>query len=305
MWHFSGGLAKFIVSDDSIPLVKGLRPLLLQRIDASLPGVKVMRLRLNRHLPEVDSLEAHTHEWSQLLCYLSGTGALLVRGHEHSVVPGTVVWVPRGQRHGFREFRGRRPLCLAIDLQIAPHKRVFTTATLNDSELGKIKHSLAELSRLGNPESFESRLSAASHTLAILDVQFRALGFLPKHSASVPAFVKKFKDLASSPEASGLSIKELTARLGYQPDYLNRVFKRITGLSLSEQRNATRLETAKAALFKGNSSCAILPSTSLFHGISSAEPKAFNLQNSASRVGRSVAGCRLKNSPELAAIVIF
>ena len=51
-----------------------------------------------------------------------------------------------------------------------------------------------------------------------------------------------------------MSIKELTARLGYQPDYLNRVFKRITGLSLSEQRNATRLETAKAALLRGGTS---------------------------------------------------
>jgi hypothetical protein len=41
--------------------MKGLRPLLLQKINIRLPGVDVMQLRIHRHLPEVDRLEAHSH----------------------------------------------------------------------------------------------------------------------------------------------------------------------------------------------------------------------------------------------------
>ncbi len=224
---------------------------MLQQIETRLPGVRVMRLRLNRHLPEVDALDAHSHTWSQLLCYLSGMGILTIRDEDCPVSPGTLVCVPRGHRHSFRELRGRRPLCLAIDLQIPPLKNAKVFATLNHSELSKIRHHLAEISRLKEPESFESRLSASSQTLAILDIQFRALGILPRDSGPVPAFVKKFKNLVSKPDSLHQSIKELSATLGYQSDYLNRAFKRITGLSLSQQREAVRLEIAKAALREG------------------------------------------------------
>lgn len=237
-----------------VRFVRGLRPLLFQKIDTRITGIKVMRLRLNRHLQEVDSLEEHKHGWSQLLCYLSGSGALEFGAREYSISRGTVVWVPKGQIHGFREMRGRRPLCLAIDLLFTPHQKLTAIAKLNQSDMSKIRHSLAEMSRLGIPETLESRLTASTQTLAILDTMFRALGFLPRHTAAVPNFVKKFRGIVAKPESSGLSIREIAARLGYQPDYLNRAFKRSTGLSLSEQRNAIRLETAKAALIKGASS---------------------------------------------------
>ena len=61
--------------------------------------------------------------------------------------------------------------------RFVPHKKVLATSTLNHSEFGKIRHLFAELSRLGNPESFESRLSASSHTLAISMSNFLRSGF--------------------------------------------------------------------------------------------------------------------------------
>ena len=230
--------------------MKGLRPLLLQKVETRLPGLRLMRLRLHRHLPEVDSLDAHSHAWGQLLCYLSGTGTRVVRGTEYPVTPGTVAWVPCKHRHGFREARGRRPLCMAIDLHLAPQPRA-RVAALNHSEIARIQHHLAELNRLKDPSAIECRLSAASLALAILDIQFRALGFLPRHEPPAPAFIAKFRALAAQPAMSRASIAELANRTGYQPDYLNRAFKRATGLTLRQQRDAARLAQAKAALASG------------------------------------------------------
>lgn len=230
--------------------MRGLRPLLLQKIDTRLPGVHLMRLRLHRHLPEVDSLETHSHPWSQLLCYLSGTGTLVIRGREHTVTPGAVAWVPGRHRHGFREARGRRPLCMALDVRLTPQPPA-RLAALNQSELAKIRRCLAELSRLKNPSAIESRLQAASLALAILDIQFRALDFLPRNAPPVPAFIKKFRTLAAQPALARATITELAGRTGFQPDHLNRAFKRATGITLRQERDAIRLAHAKAALAAG------------------------------------------------------
>lgn len=230
--------------------MKGLRPLLLQKIDTRLPGIRLMRLRLHRHLPEVDSLETHSHACGQLLCYLSGGGTLLVRKKSHTVTPGTVAWVPGRHRHGFREARGRRPLCLALDVHLTPQPAT-RMAALNHSELTRIRHALANLSRLKDPAAMESRLQAASQALTILDIQCRALGFLPRHAPPTPAFIKKFRALSAQPDMARAPITRLAEQIGYQPDYLNRAFKRATGVTLRQERDGIRLARAKAALTAG------------------------------------------------------
>lgn len=224
--------------------VRGLRSLLLQKIDTRVPGIHLMRLRLHRHLPEVDSLETHSHSWSQFLCYLAGTGTLVIRGKEYTVAPGTVAWIPKRHRHGFREALGRRPLCMAFDVRLSPSP-TLRLGRLNHAELAEIRRRLAELSRLKNPSAMESRLQAASLALAILDILFRVLGFLPRHAAPVPAFIKKFRKLAAQPDLAHTSIAELADLVGYQPDYLNRAFKHATGLTLRQERDAVRLTLAQ------------------------------------------------------------
>ena len=166
--------------------MKGLRPLLLQKINIRLPGVDVMQLRIHRHLPEVDRLETHSHRHGQLLCYLSGAGTLIVGNDEHAVLPGMVAWIPAGTAHAFRETSGRRPLCLALDikLQQQPKERM---AMLNHSESVRMRLQLSELGQLKDPASMEAKLLTASRALSILDIQFRALGFLPREPRPTPA----------------------------------------------------------------------------------------------------------------------
>ncbi len=232
--------------------MKDYRPLLLQTLDVRIPGLRLRRLRLNRHLPDADALEDHRHAFSQTLCYLSGRGVLRVGKQSTEVFPGALAILPKGETHGFRETVGRRPLTLAMDFDFSGFQGSARKGTkisqLNDSETARIRHHLSEISRVKNPALPESRLLAASAALAILDIQLRALGYLPGRSPVVPGFVKKFQALVLDPANDELSIAELSAQTGYQPDYLNRRFKQVTGLTLRQQRDVLRLEKAKKLL---------------------------------------------------------
>lgn len=232
------------------PPMKPFRSLLLQTVRVQLEGLSILRLRLHRHLPEVDALERHAHGFSQLLCYLSGRGTLIAGENATEIVSGSVAFIPAETIHAFKEQKGHRPLCQAIDLQLRPQP-AGTIAQLNHSEASKIRHHLSELSRLKAPDSMESRLLSASATLNIIDVQFRALGFLPRQAAPVPAFIRKFQTLAANPASAGVPVLELASRMGYQADYLNRRFKQATGLTLRQQRDSSRLERCKSGLLQG------------------------------------------------------
>jgi len=165
------------------------------------------------------------------------------------VLPGTIALLPAATNHGFRETIGRRPLSLALDLDLRGAKKNGPlVGQLNGSETARIRQALSRLSRITNPSAPESRLLAAAGALEILDIQMRALGVLPREPRAVPAFIKKFISFAAEP---GTSVSELAARTGLQPDYLNRRMKQITGLTLSQQRNLIRLEKAKRMILAG------------------------------------------------------
>ncbi len=230
--------------------MKELKPLLLREIEVALPGLRVRRLCLNKHLPEVDALEMHAHGFCQLLCYLSGGGILRTVGDEFRVFPGAVAFVPAGVVHGFTEAVGRRPLCLVMDFEMdGPHG--FSFAQLNQSGATRLRSELSELGRLKNPDAREARLRTAASALRILDLQLRAVGVLEPEARAVPAFVKKFIRLASDVDTTENSIARLATETGYQADYLNRKFKEVTGLTLIQQRDALRLDRAKLLIRKG------------------------------------------------------
>lgn len=225
------------------------RPLLLQTLDVRLPGIKLRRLRLNRHLPEADSLEEHQHRFSQTLCYLSGRGCFMASPTHHEIHPGALVLVPQGRPHGFREVGGRRPLALAMDFEMTGlSKSRVMACQLNESESARIRHHLSVISRIKDPANHDSRVIAASAALGILDIQLRAIGIFPGRAANVPGYVKKIQNLLSDSANAHLSIAELAGHAGYQSDYLNRRHKQITGLTLRQQRNAQRLEKARRLL---------------------------------------------------------
>jgi len=225
--------------------MKHYRPLLLQEMDVRLPGLHLRRLRLNRHLPEVDLLATHSHTFTQILCYLSGRGTMIAEGNAYEVGPGSVVFLPPRNEHSFRETSGRRPLCLVLDLDWrGAVKHGFAPARLGQSEAGNIRRELSELTRLPDPGDPGCRLAVASVSLRILDILLRGLDVLPPLPRQTPSFVRQFDRLLRSSEEALPPIDGLADRLGYQADHLNRLFKQATGRTLREYRDAFLVEKA-------------------------------------------------------------
>lgn len=230
--------------------MNNFRSLYLKKIGIRLPGLSVMRLSVHKHLADVDAVENHTHSFGRILCYLSNGGWLKVGRTAHEVRSGLVAWIPAGRRHSFQEHPTRRPVCLAIDLRLTQPKTV-KIATLNFTEATQIRHELSQLGRLRDPASMESRFLAAASALAILDVVFRALGFLPREIPPVPGVVRKLASLAADPALFNDGIAEICRLAGGNPDHLNRLFKRHNGITIQRHRDAARIALCKQELLKG------------------------------------------------------
>lgn len=229
--------------------MKNYRPLLLQELDVRLPGAHIRRLRLHRHLPEVDLLAEHAHGFGQILYYLSGRGVMTVQDRPYETGPGTALFLPPHCVHAFRETTGRRPLCLVLDLDWRGSvKHGFSLARLSQSEAGMVRRELSELLRLPEPGDRSCRLLAAARVLQILDVLLGGLGVLPPRPRQTPSFVKKFDRALRQAPGPLPRVTALAAELGYQTDHLNRIFKRATGQTLREYRDAFVLERARRAL---------------------------------------------------------
>lgn len=203
---------------------------------------------LNRHLPGIESIEEHAHPHGQLLLYMGGAGSQKIAGRSHLVRRGTLFYIPARTCHAFLAGPGRRPLCLAIDLNAGGASEV-AVACLNDVERNQVRHFLSKLPRwkTGN-ETVEPCEAAA--VLQVTDVLFRALGFLRRQREpnGLKSVLHAVNRKLNEPEAFEQPLAVFAAGLGYHTDYLNRLLKGTCGLTLGALRANIRVQKAKKLL---------------------------------------------------------
>lgn len=225
-----------------------LRPIYSRDLDIRVRALELRRFQLNRHPPEMDRIEDHSHQHAQILLYMSGAGSQLIGEEAYSVRRGTLFYIPDGVPHAFLSGNRRKPLCLAIDLSLKGEEQTIARQ-LNAVDLNRVRHLLSNLKRWRTGEETVEPCEAAA-VLQLIDVLFRALGFLQRHgppggSTSVLNAVQR---KLNEPHAFELSMSTLAARIGYQPDYLNRVLKNSCGMTLSGLRDDIRTQKAKRLL---------------------------------------------------------
>lgn len=211
-------------------------------------GLKIHRLCLNRHLPRVDRIADHSHAHSQLLMYMAGAGSQRIAGRSHGIGRGSLFFIPPHTRHSFVDTHGFKPLCLAIDLDWERADLAPAWSTLTALELKRVRQELAFLTRWRTgSEVAEPREAAAA--LRLIDLCFRALGFLSRDA--LPTENNLFKTVQRTlrdPATWSEPLAGLARRIGYQPDYLNRMLKPVCGLTLGELRDTARLQAAQHLL---------------------------------------------------------
>ena len=212
-------------------------------------GLKLHRVCLNRHLPRVDKISGHSHPHSQLLMYLAGSGSQQIGGECYEIGRGSLYYIPPRIRHSFVDAGKLKPLCLALDLEVAGTPRpALAVCTLTLLDLRRVRQELALLTRWRTGhEEVEPREAAAA--LRLIDLCFRALRFLDADSLPLGSnLFKTVQRALQDPVSWREPLSALARRIGYQPDYLNRLLKAAGGLTLGQMRDALRLRTARRLL---------------------------------------------------------
>ena len=202
-------------------------------------GLKIHRLCLNRHLPKVDHIADHSHAHSQILLYLGGAGLQKIAGQTHEIRRGSLFF--RAAAHAPFLHRRQRLQAAVPGPRFRPGTRrtapraAVLVRTLTLLDLKRVRQELALLTRWRTGhEEVEPREAAA--VLRLIDLFFRALGFLAARRSAggrqPPA--KPCTACSAKPTAHRESLAALARRIGYQPDYLNRMLKQVCGLTLGE-----------------------------------------------------------------------
>lgn len=229
--------------------MKNFRPILLEDLHVESPGLEVIRLCINQHLPETDWVRTHRHEYSQCLFYLSGHGIQQVDGRNYSVSAGSLIYVPAGVPHAFEKQSPRVPLCLVLDFKLVDAGQVKQTESrLNAEDLTMVRQRLSWL--MSASEIQDDLALQAREAATVLDVAGILLGAAmgSNNNSRVKPMSDKILRVIRKGDLQTLSAESLVQEVGLQKDHLNRVLKRECGLTASQLLAEARLDQAKVLL---------------------------------------------------------
>lgn len=231
-------------------LAAPVEPIVLRRLNLRCGDWVVRALRVNRHLQPFDRRAPHRHVHGQLLLYLRGRGEQRAGRSCHDAGPGAVFFIPPGRIHDFRERAPRRAICLVADVDgPAVRKLGFRHGWLGAADLAAVRQHVAGLSG-DTARSFD--LGAGGAALLILEACRRACAgegtVSGGHGAVMSRLARSWRpaDSGGWPRSS-----ELARRVGLQKDYLNRLVRGASGLTLGQWRDRELLGLAEAGLRRG------------------------------------------------------
>jgi AraC family transcriptional regulator, transcriptional activator of pobA len=247
------------------------RPLLFQELDLTLSELKVFRLALNRHFPQNELIESHSHPFDQFLLYLTGGGHQKIRNRTHLITPGTLVYLPSRTEHSFQRASGRRPLCLVLDFKLTrtsstkqtshpdPARaregslRNDTSIKLAQSDLSEVRKYLSALSTFStHADALQLRVGA--EVLNLMEIFLRCTRMISSTPRTLTSPIFQSVDrLLSAPDMLNVPIHVVARKTGYQKDYLNRGFKRAIGLTLGQYQSQKQFDRAKHLLQQSKS----------------------------------------------------
>ena len=227
-----------------------LQPLLLRNLQLRCGDWSIRSLRVNRHLQPFDRVAPHRHPHGQLLLYLRGRGEQQVDQKKWSVGAGAVFFIPPGKKHAFRETGPRRAICLVVDLAGGGVRRWgFRHGFLPAERMAEVRQRVAGM---GEGRSSGLELSAGSAALLVLDVCRQACrGGAVKNEAGSPVIRRLERVWRMDDEGKWPRPGELAKRVGLQKDYLNRMVRLSSGLTLGQWRAGELLRSVEADIKKG------------------------------------------------------
>lgn len=216
--------------------MKTIRPLIIQKLDLSMPGAMVHQVRIHRHLPQAKTFRSHRHRFSQMIVYLSGGGHQSIDQKIYPIRPGALFWIPQKIEHSFRELGNRKPLCLIIDIELEQKiSNQVRYQVLASDLLHRLKGSLSQLSRI-----YQKKLPFESFKINAVVLDLLYLLLCSSYQTQEPKtqqeseIVRRVRQLIRSGPYGAYSLERMAKTIGYQKDYLNRILKKESGLTLGQ-----------------------------------------------------------------------
>jgi len=230
--------------------MRHFRPLFLADLDCRTSDLHLLRLSVNRHLPEHLEVDPHRHRFHQLLFYLTGQGEQELGSLRSGVVPGSLVLAPASTPHAFHRTAGRAPLCLVMDFRC---KQAIGSVVLRIPERATrvCRSRLHDLSALRDGTDLGSSTEAAGIAMWQLGFLLGQTQRFQPTRRSRDFLVTRVEQLLNGEEGLRLSIHEIAAKVCCQQDHLNRRVKQASGLTLQQLRARQRLLAAQHALRTG------------------------------------------------------
>jgi AraC family L-rhamnose operon transcriptional activator RhaR len=232
--------------------MRRFRPLLIDRANLRVPGLRISTFAVHRHLSEHASVSPHRHPWCQAIVYLSGVGEQEIGGTRARVQPGTMVLLPPGVPHAFTRRSTQAPLCVLVDFQLrGARRRHAVVRSLNRSEVSQLQQHVATLLTLQTGKGNALRWEGAVPVLQVLLTLLRAAGWIERVvTPASPTANRAMASLLAAVSTAG-SLTDTIRRSGYHRDHLNRLLKKEVGLTLGQYRAQVRLAKAKELLGSG------------------------------------------------------
>lgn len=219
------------------------QPILLKDLSIELPSAKITRLAMNRHMPKVEDIVDHDHDFDQFLLYLRGSGIQRIGESTISVRRGSLIFLPKKQRHGFQKLQSQKPVCLAIDLRIDSRNDWPTITELLPEALAEIELCLNRLSKKRKRTEF----SNASDVLKILQIfEDNQSSKGRNHSGPHTRAVKNW--ITAQGLANSMTPASIALGCGTTVDQLNRRLKRESGITLGSLLASIRFQKADQLL---------------------------------------------------------
>lgn len=219
------------------------QPLLIKDLRIEAGGSRIERLALNRHMPKVEKVSRHRHNYDQLLLYFRGSGVQLVEDRALPVRRGTLIFLEKECFHGFRKERNISPLCMAIDLRLKVTVDWAASANVPGDHLQKVEQGLYRIGKLQSSGDVFSIPSEMLNIVSILEQQLRCGRPLVKGRLE-----KLVLESIKSCDLKDVSSTSVANRLGKSIDYVNRQLKRENDTSIGKLISGFRFDTATRLL---------------------------------------------------------
>ena len=217
--------------------------------------------------PDESLFPLHAHNRYEIYCFLEGQGYYTVEGHDYPLTPGCILVMRDGETHKLHISPDRPYERMA--LHFAPHlvdaaQRERLLAPFRARPLGQRNMLLPsnELTRISEmllritdgtlpPEEDRDRILA--YLPAILHELSRAamLENQPSDNTDTAPLVGQIIDYINRAPAAVESMEALEERFGFSRSYLNRTFRRSTGVSIWDYVILKRLTEARKAIRRG------------------------------------------------------